>query len=85
MYSFKITYKSKLLISVKYILFSVRDLQFLMFSLASECSEWEGSAIKYNKTVRISSSPADVPADQGKVQKERSLHLESSLPFLALT
>jgi hypothetical protein len=54
-----------------------------MFFLALECSEWERSAIKYNKTIRISSCPADVLASQGKIQKERSLHLESSFPVLA--
>jgi hypothetical protein len=55
-----------------------------MYLLASECPKWERSAIKYNKIVRISSCPADVPASQGKVQKERSLHLESSFPVSAL-
>jgi hypothetical protein len=56
-----------------------------MCSFPLECSEWERSALKYNKIVGISSIPADVPASQRKIQKERSLHLESSFPILALT
>jgi hypothetical protein len=56
-----------------------------MLSISLECSEWERSAVKYNKIVRISSCPADVPASQGKIQKERPLHIESSFPILAVT
>jgi hypothetical protein len=62
-----------------------RERWTIFYICFAEGPEWERSHIKYNKVVRISSCPADVPRNQWEVPQERSIYITSPFPILAFS
>jgi len=61
------------------------ERRIIFYICFAEGPEWERSHIKYNKVVRISSCPADVPRDRREVPQEGSIYITSTFPILAFS